>query len=528
MGAWRRRAVTLLVVVAGLELGGAALLGLGRDAAARPGGGHSYSGGSRSSSSFGGSSRSSSSSSSFGSSSFGSSSSSYGDSEGGELGPFGSVLALLVFGGVVVGHGAALARGVISSISSDWTSGATSIPDVPLEFAPRPPPTRPRPVVLPVLDPNFSEVVFGDFAYELYTRAIQARASAEEMHALTPYLTPEVRQRLRARGGRAPRAVEGVVIGGMRLGRHETVGPFDRLSVTFESNYVDTVRGRSDAALSFYAEETWTFSRRKGVQSREPHRARAFNCPSCGAPVAKSEHDACQYCGVKHAVADHDWMVRAVSVTREELRGPKLTGYAPEVGTNDATVSQEDVAARFAELCADDPELSEERLDARARAIFEGLNAAWTSLQWDDARPLLSDRLWNSTRYWISAYEQQNLQNLLLSGRVSKIEVVKVTRDRFYDAVTIRLFASVIDQVIHRETGALVGGSEEPRRYSEYWTLIRARPDAAPPRGRDCPSCGAPLTITMAGNCERCGVKVTAGARDWVLSTIQQDESYAG
>ena len=45
---------------------------------------------------------------------------------------------------------------------------------------------------------------------------------------------------------------------------------------------------------------------------------------------------------------------------------------------------------------------------------------------------------------------------------------------------------------------------------------------------RQCPSCGAALTITMAGACEACGVKVSAGARDWVLSKIEQDESYRG
>jgi ferredoxin len=32
----------------------------------------------------------------------------------------------------------------------------------------------------------------------------------------------------------------------------------------------------------------------------------------------------------------------------------------------------------------------------------------------------------------------------------------------------------------------------------------------------------------MAGNCAYCHVKVTAGEFDWVLSRIEQDESYSG
>jgi hypothetical protein len=32
----------------------------------------------------------------------------------------------------------------------------------------------------------------------------------------------------------------------------------------------------------------------------------------------------------------------------------------------------------------------------------------------------------------------------------------------------------------------------------------------------------------MAGECEHCGAKVTRGEFDWVLSKIEQDDSYMG
>ena len=44
----------------------------------------------------------------------------------------------------------------------------------------------------------------------------------------------------------------------------------------------------------------------------------------------------------------------------------------------------------------------------------------------------------------------------------------------------------------------------------------------------NCPNCGAPLKVSMAGICEYCGGKVTSGNFDWVLSRIQQDEAYGG
>ena len=64
-------------------------------------------------------------------------------------------------------------------------------------------------------------------------------------------------------------------------------------------------------------------------------------------------------------------------------------------------------------------------------------------------------------------------------------------------------------------------------------TPSTGRSSAAPEKGAaradpDCPTCGAPLRIEMAGNCSYCRAKVTSGEFDWVLSRIEQDEVYAG
>jgi hypothetical protein len=74
------------------------------------------------------------------------------------------------------------------------------------------------------------------------------------------------------------------------------------------------------------------------------------------------------------------------------------------------------------------------------------------------------------------------------------------------------------------------GPNTELRRWSEYWTFIRYRnaKPAAARGGLNCPNCGAPLKVNAAGICDCCGGKITSGEFDWVLSKIEQDESYAG
>ena len=43
-----------------------------------------------------------------------------------------------------------------------------------------------------------------------------------------------------------------------------------------------------------------------------------------------------------------------------------------------------------------------------------------------------------------------------------------------------------------------------------------------------CERAGLPLAITMAGACEHCGAYLASGDFDWVLSKIEQDDTYRG
>ena len=94
----------------------------------------------------------------------------------------------------------------------------------------------------------------------------------------------------------------------------------------------------------------------------------------------------------------------------------------------------------------------------------------------------------------------------------------------------MRLRATGLDYTVRDADGTVVGGNRSRERaYTEYWTLIRGTQRKGAPRADlNCPNCGAPVEVNMAGHCKYCKVKVTTGDFDWVLSKIQQDESYEG
>lgn len=386
-------------------------------------------------------------------------------------------------------------------------------------------------------DPNFSQILLEDFLYELYARAHEARASADDLAHLAPYLDAKTRSRLATRGGRTVLAVGGVIVGSMSVSKLEVSDQWVAIEVVYEANYTETYpldaagrRGQGSDRLGFYAKERWHFVRKRGVLSPTPDQLRSFNCPSCGAPVADDQRETCGSCGATHGTGEFDWVCNGVRVLTEQTRGPALTSYAPEEGTFDSTIVDPTLALALGKLHDADPDFTEESFLARVEMIYHELNAAWSSLDWADARPFLSDRLWLSMRYWIHAYEEQSLQNLMLAAKVTRTQLAKVEVDPFFHSITVRVWATAKDTTIHRGTGAVVAGNADlPRRYSEYWTFIRS----AQRRGKasteaSCPSCGAGLSINMAGNCEYCGVKITGGAFDWVLSTIEQDEVYRG
>jgi predicted lipid-binding transport protein (Tim44 family) len=187
------------------------------------------------------------------------------------------------------------------------------------------------------------------------------------------------------------------------------------------------------------------------------------------------------------------------------------------------------VDAREAALAARDPAFSRDALFARLQLIFAELQVAWSERDWARARPFVSDRWFQMQLYWIDAYKRAKLRNVTERARITGWELVRVTSDKHFDAITVRLWATGLDYTLHDDGNLVAGSRSRERPYSEYWTLIRGATRTGAPRAdRNCPNCGAELKINMAGTCEFCRARVTSGEFDWVLSQIEQDEVYQG
>jgi len=371
-------------------------------------------------------------------------------------------------------------------------------------------------------DDAFSFVLFEDFLYALYADTHTARASGD-VDRLAPYLSNVARTALRELPANG---IDGIVIGGMRIESVTTTAGKVSLDAVFTTNLAEKDLAGKPAA--FYMEERWTLSRSATARSRSPERARVIGCPACGAPLDKMVTQKCGYCGVTAAAGEVDWFVENVEVVAREPRGPMLTGTTEEVGTDAPTIVAPDARKQMDALNARDPGFTWASFVGKVRVVFNAFHTSWSSQDLTAVRPYLSDNLFELQKYWVRAYLLQSLHTRTENPTIITVHLARISHDRFFDAVTVRVFATCIDYTTDAK-GAVVGGDrQKPREYTEYWTFIRGVGKTGAPRiDGACPSCGASIAgINMAGQCTHCKAKVTSGEFDWVLSRIEQDEVY--
>lgn len=377
-------------------------------------------------------------------------------------------------------------------------------------------------------DPDFSEIIFIDFCYALYARAHEARGrGAKALDDLSPYLSQPARAALLQQNPKL-KAVEGIIVGAMQVTSVRGLDtPTVTIDVQFDANYTEIVNGNQ---MTYYVVDRWQLERKRDVLSPTPEQATALHCPRCGAPLQKDTNGACTFCGTKIESGEFQWYVRSVSTLNREARGPLLTGNVPEVGTRNPTILQPNFPAVRAAFEQNNPSFDWADFQARARMIFNELQEAWSSLKWERARPFETDNIFQMHRYWIEAYKRQGLRNALDQCQILAMQPTKIKVDAFYNSITLRIFARGYDYTVDQSGKVVAGSNKNLREWSEYWTFVRyskAKPAAAR-ADLNCPNCGAPLKVNAVGICEFCGGKITSGEFDWVLSKIEQDESYAG
>jgi len=383
-------------------------------------------------------------------------------------------------------------------------------------------------------DNSFSKVVFLDFVTSLYIK-FYSTLGKKQFAELVPFLSNGLFNEMQASANSKKETITEIVIGNILISKISINEQTDSITVEIKSNYTSTIQNRRSR---YIIDERWMLSRRHGVLSLEPEAMRKLACPNCGAPATFTQTGHCEYCNTFISSGEIQWCVENRKLIRVEvLDVDSLVAYSQEVGTDFPTVKQQNLASntsRFInrnKLPAWDSYWADFK-NGVAAAYFREIYTAWTLNKLDQIRHLLSDRQYDSFGFWIQTYKQNGYTNRLDNVKISNIDLARVEVDKYYDSITVRIFASCNDYTVNKE-GKVIGGSQRTaRHFSEYWTFIQRtgiEKNAKDVNLKNCPNCGAPADkMGQAAVCEYCGAKISNGDFSWVLAIITQDEVYSG
>ncbi len=381
-------------------------------------------------------------------------------------------------------------------------------------------------------DPNFSAILFIDFVHSLYTK-FYSYSTHPEYSYISPFLSTELQQHFEKA---APWTVNEIVINGIRWETISTQGTeTESISLVIDANYT---LHQQDKATRYTVTERWLFYRQKGLLSAEPDKMQTLCCPQCGAPAHFTDSGECGHCGTVINKGEKQWYLgKRVVLRTTALAASDLVSYTEEQGTQRLTVKQDGLAEQMQSF------IQQQSLpdwdgfwrpfaDDIVKAYFLSIYGHWSKRDWQGVRHLLSDRLYEANSFWLALYAEHDWHNRLDDINISQIVPAKIELDKYYQAITVRIFASCFDYT-EDANGKIIGGSKRNRRsYSEYWTFVRRTGKAAhtaPYSLTSCPQCGAPAdNMGQTAECGYCGSKISTGEFSWVLFLIMQDDVYEG
>ncbi len=163
-----------------------------------------------------------------------------------------------------------------------------------------------------------------------------------------------------------------------------------------------------------------------------------------------------------------------------------------------------------------------ERSLARARAVFNGVYAAWNHGDADALRQWTSDGVYSRFSTLLAIQARAGFRNETLVKGAPRAALMALVPGPVWDRADVRFGVDAVDRDV--EPGGDVR-REESSRFVEIWTFLRRHREGSGPAiaaSGACPACGALLPDGATPRCGSCGAVSNSGEHDWVLTEITQ------
>ena len=173
-----------------------------------------------------------------------------------------------------------------------------------------------------------------------------------------------------------------------------------------------------------------------------------------------------------------------------------------------------------------DPNFSSDAFITWSKDVFITLQQAWTERDWSTIRPLEKEELFEQHKRQLDEYIRNKKINIIERINVGQTHLHKYERDAQYEYLTVYMATRMVDYIIDEETRKVLKGDPNTDCYMNYLLTFMRKTGVKSHEGTDksvaknCPNCGAPLSITSSGKCDFCGSIITTGDFDWVLAKM--------
>ncbi len=167
------------------------------------------------------------------------------------------------------------------------------------------------------------------------------------------------------------------------------------------------------------------------------------------------------------------------------------------------------------ELLKVDPDLTENNIINKTYEIYEDLQYAWSSFDYDKMRTLISDELYNNYRMQLKTLSTKKQKNVMsdiefVRGSIKDFEITKTSLN-----ITVELEVTQNDYIVD-ENGKVLRG-DKTKDHNTYELLITRGLNSLV-KDKNCPNCGGELSFESSQSCPHCGADLVTLSGEFIIA----------
>lgn len=174
-----------------------------------------------------------------------------------------------------------------------------------------------------------------------------------------------------------------------------------------------------------------------------------------------------------------------------------------------------------------DPNFILEIFKTQVSETYLTLQEAWEKKDWEQARKVESDVLFNVHQRQIQEYIDRGLTNHLDMQNILNVSLTSFKQEGNLDVISVRLAAELIDYTSEDATGKVIYGNKTTHQkrvyHLEFVRISGQKTDQSiKEKLTNCPNCGAPIESEDMKKCPYCQSVFIKQKAEWLINKYEE------